>query len=177
MYYLQPAWHSVKETTIANCNTKAGFKTAKGTHGSAADPTIAVTDSVDNDVDDPLDDLPLTRLVAANVTMGDFVSIDDDVPTCEEMSDDAIIDKIDVARENSPGEDDSGDDQTTEFASESPSVDMALKACKTLRLILQTQLNVTDILEKLCHVDKYVSQIDLSKRCAKQALITDFSRM
>ena len=30
-----------------------------------------------------------------------------------------------------------------------------------------------DVLEKLCEVDKYVSQIDLRKQHARQALITD----
>ena len=35
------------------------------------------------------------------------------------------------------------------------------------------QSKVTDVLEKLCEVDKCVSQIDLRKRRAKQALITD----
>ena len=33
---------------------------------------------------------------------------------------------------------------------------------------------MTDILEKLCDIDKCVTQIDLSKRCAKQSIITDF---
>ena len=35
------------------------------------------------------------------------------------------------------------------------------------------QSNVTDVLEKLCEVDKCVSQTDLRKRSARQALITD----
>ena len=35
------------------------------------------------------------------------------------------------------------------------------------------QSNVTDVLEKLYEVDKCVSQIDLRKRRARQALITD----
>ena len=36
---------------------------------------------------------------------------------------------------------------------------------------------MTDVLEKLCEVDKCVSQIDLRKRRARQALITDIFRM
>ena len=179
MYYLQQAWQSVNETTIANCYTKAGFKT---TDDSSTDPSTDLTDSTHlNDLDDdPLDELPLARLVGANITMNDYVSVDDDVPTCEDISDDTIVDDIITARDNRPGDDDEDDDHadTANAAPvDPPSVDIALKACETLRLFLQQQSNLTDVLEKLCQVDKCVSQIDLSKRCAKQALITDFFRM
>ena len=44
-------------------------------------------------------------------------------------------------------------------------------------LSLNTNKTVTDVLEKLCQVDKYVSQIDLRIWRAKQALITDIFRM
>ena len=79
-----------------------------------------------------------------------------------------------------PDDDDDDDDMTGDHdivPVEPPTVDTALKACSTLRLFLQQQTDVTDILEKLCAIDKCVTQIDLSKRCAKQSMITDFFRM
>ena len=170
MHNLQQAWNNVNETTIANCYKKADFK--------VFDDTDAVDIEADID-EDPLDDLPLARLMGSNFTMNDYVSVDNDVPTCEELTDDAIVDDIVASRDATPDDNDNGDDaDDLEIPPvEPPTVDMALKACDTLRLFLQQQTNVTDILEKLCHVDKCVMQIDLSKRCAKQSVITDFFRM
>ena len=59
MHYLQQAWNNVTETTIANCYRKAGFKTIDNTE---------TTDNIETEIeDDPLDDLPLARLVGANI--------------------------------------------------------------------------------------------------------------
>ena len=83
MHYLQRAWNNVIETTIANCYKKAGFK--------VSDDTDAV--DIETDIDeDPLDDLPPVRLLGANFTMSDYVGADGNVPTCEELTDDAIVD-------------------------------------------------------------------------------------
>ena len=52
-----------------------------------------------------------------------------------------------------PDDDDDDDDMTGDHdivPVEPPTVDIALKACSTLRLFLQQQTDVTDILEKLC---------------------------
>ena len=172
MHYLQQAWNNVTETTIANCYRKAGFKTIDDTE---------TTDDIETEIeDDPLDDLPLSRLVGANFTLSDYVSVDDDLPTCETLTDEAIVDDIIAARDVMPEDDDDDDDMTGDHdivPVEPPTVDLALKACSTLRLFLQQQTDVTDILEKLCAIDKCVTQIDLSKRCAKQSMITDFFRM
>ena len=172
MHYLQQAWNNVTETTIANCYRKAGFKTIDDTE---------TTDDIETEIeDDPLDNLPLSRLVGANFTLSDYVSVDDDLPTCETLTDEAIVDDIIAARDVMPEDDDDDDDMTGDHdivPVEPPTVDLALKACSTLRLFLQQQTDVTDILEKLCAIDKCVTQIDLSKRCAKQSMITDFFRM
>ena len=131
------------ETTIANCYTKAGFKT---TDNSATNPSAIITDSTHLD-DDPLDDLSLARLVGANITMNDYVSVDDNVPTCEDISDDTIVDDIITVRDNRPGDDDEDDDHANTANAapvDPPSADMALKACETLILFLQQQSNLTD---------------------------------
>lgn len=171
MHYLQQAWNSVTETTVANCYRKAGFKISDD--ADISDEQIEIDE-------DPLDDVPLARLVGANFIMDDYVSVDDDLPTCEELTDDAIVDYIIAARDATPDDDDDDDDRSDEqnaILVPPPTVDMALKACDTLRRFLQQQTDMTAVLEKLCHVDKCVNQIDLSKRCAKQSVITDFFRM
>ena len=142
----------MNKTTIANCYKKAGFK--------VSDDTDAV--DIEADIDNnPLENLPLARLMGSNFTMSDYVSVDD-VPTCEELTDNAIVDDI-AASMDATADDNEDDDWANNLEIppvESPTADMALKACDTLR-----------------HVDKCVMQIDLSKTCAKQSMITDFFRM
>ena len=102
MHYLQQAWNNVTETTIANCYRKAGFKTIDDTE---------ITDDIETEIEEgPLDDLPLARLVGANFTLSDYVSVDDDLPTCKTLTDEAIVDDIIAARDVMPDDDD--DDMT-----------------------------------------------------------------
>ena len=151
MHYLQGAWNNVNETTIPNCYKKAGFK--------VSDDTDAVDIEADID-EDPLDDLPLARLLGSNFMMSNYVGVDDNVPTCEELTDDAIVDDIVASRDATNDDNDDDADDLEIPPVEPPTVDMALKACDTMRLFLQQQTNVTDILEKLCHVDKCVMQTE-----------------
>ncbi|MEW8546499.1 MAG: transposase, partial [Candidatus Thiodiazotropha sp.] len=173
LYFLQQAWRSVTQQTIANCYGHAGFK---------INDDVSQTESTANDDDeDPLDDLPLARLIGNNITIDEYVSVDDNVPVCDVLTEDSIVDDIIAARPTSAACDGDGDDDDDEQADEAPveppSSDMALSACDTLRHFLQGQPGVDDILGKLCDIDRCVSRIDLSRRCAKQALITDFFRV
>ena len=110
--------------------------------------------------------------------MEDYVSVDDDVPTCDDLSEESIVDDIIAARSttcNADADDDDDDDEQTDGSSaEPPSVDSALAACETLRLFLQGQPGLDEVLGNLCNINKSATKIDLSRRCAKQALITDF---
>ena len=70
----------------------------------------------------------------------------DDLPTCETLTDEAIDDII-ATRDVMPDDDD--DDMTCDHdivPVEPPTVDTALKAGCTLRFFLQQQTDVTDIL-------------------------------
>ena len=132
LYFLQQAWNSVTQQTIANCYRHAGFK--------VADDDSQPDTSADDADDDPLDDIPLARLIGSNISMEDYVSVDDDVPTCDDLSEESIVDDIIAARSttcNADADDDDDDDEQTDGSSaEPPSVDSALAACETLRLFL-----------------------------------------
>ena len=172
LYFLRQAWNSVMQTTLANCYRHAGFKVTN-------DDSESTTSNDATDDDDPLDDLPLARLIGNNITMEEYVSVDDDVPTCEDLSEDSIVDDIIAARStegNTDADDDDDDGHTDEATAEPPSVESAQAACDTLRLFLQGQPGFDDVLGSLCNINKSVAKIDLSRRCAKQALITDFFR-
>ena len=157
LYFLRQAWNSVTQTTIANCYRHAGFKVTN-------DDSESATSNYATDDDDPLDDLPLARLIG-NITMEEYVSVDDDVPTCEDLSEDSIVDDIIAARStegNTDADDDDDDGQTDEAAAEPPSVESALAACDTLRLFLHGQPGFDDVLRSLCNINKSVAKIDLS---------------
>ena len=77
--------------------------------------------------------------------MSDYVSVDDNVLTCKDLTDDTIVDDIVTARDATPDVD---NDQANDLEIppvEPPTIDMALKACDSLQLFLQQQTNVTII--------------------------------
>ena len=98
MHFLQQAWNNITETTIANCYWKAGFKTTDDT-----DTTGDIETEIE---DDPLEDLPLARLVGATFKLRDYVSADDDLSTCETLTDEAILNYIIAARDVMPDDND-----------------------------------------------------------------------
>ena len=148
--------------TIANCYDHPGFKIADD---------VSQTETTADDDDNPLDDLPLARLVGSKITMEKYVSFHD-VPICDDVTEDSIVDDIISARppssECDAEADDDDNEQADEMTMKPPSVDIALSACDTLLHFLQGQLGLEEVLSKLCDTDKCVSNIDLSICCAKQ---------
>ena len=63
--FLQQAWRSVSQQTIANCYHHAGFK--------IKDDTNQTDTPIDDE--DPLDDLPLARLKGSASTMTEYVAV------------------------------------------------------------------------------------------------------
>lgn len=64
---------------------------------------------------------------------------------------------MDTARDATPDDNDNEEDGANKQNAglvPPPTVDIALKVCYTFRQFLQQQTDTTDILEKLCHVDK-----------------------
>ena len=143
---------------------------------------LADTNQTETIIDDKdsLDDLPLARLIGSASTRTEYVAIDDDVPTCKEVTNESIVDDIISARPTTSmhdtKDDDDNDKQTDDTHVEHPSVDMAISACETLRAYLQGQPGLDDMIGRLSDIDRCISKIDLSRCCAKQALITNFFR-
>lgn len=86
LYLLQQAWCSVTQQTIIKCYAWATFKSAN---------KVALLES-DSDDDDSLDDLLLATLIVSNVhvSMDDSFTIDDNSLTCDNVTDDSIIEDI-----------------------------------------------------------------------------------
>lgn len=82
LFMLRTAWHLVSSTTIANCFRHAGFLQPESQPETAAE--------------DPEDDIPLAALrrLTSGVRFDDYTSIDDDIPTCADLSDTDIINSI-----------------------------------------------------------------------------------
>ena len=100
---LHQAWRSATAKTIANCYRHAGFDVT-------SEPRPDADNDSDSNDDDPTDDIPHARLlnIAPGVSMIDFVTADDNVPTCADFSDDDIVDSFVSAR--NPENNDSNDD-------------------------------------------------------------------
>ena len=96
------------------------------------------------------------------------------------MTDESIVDDIITARPTTSmpdmEDDDDNDEQTDDTHIEPPPVDMAISACDTLQAYLQGQPGLGDMIGRLSDIDRCISKIDLSRRCAKKALITNFFR-
>ena len=73
-------------------------------------------------------------------------------------------------------EDDDNDEQKEDTHIEPPPVDMVISACDTLQAYLQGQPCLGDMISRLSNINRCISKLDLSRRCAKQALITNFFR-
>ena len=166
LFFLRQAWHSVTQQTITNCYARAGFKL-----------TDQVSQSIDEE--DPLDEIPLARLIGINVTMDEYVGVDDMLPTCDDLKEESIVEDIISSRESPTDvcDGDVEDEQCDPVPVEPPTIEMAFTACETLRHFLQGQPDVSEALDKLCDIDRCISKIDLSRRCAKQSLITNFFRV
>ena len=96
--------------------------------------------------------------------MEDYVSVDDDVLTCDDLSEESIVDDIIAARStacNADADDDDDDDKRTDGSSaDQPSMESALAACETSRLFLHGQPGLDDVLGNLCNINKSVTSAD-----------------
>ncbi|KAL3265877.1 hypothetical protein HHI36_010070 [Cryptolaemus montrouzieri] len=122
------ALNKLKSTTIFNCYKHAGF-VREG-------PGIADSISLAADNNDD-DDVPLSfwsralkeRLPIENEKLEQYSPVDDDIATCEEATDENILDNVIV---NSQDSDDNDVDDGPEENCPTPSVSEALKAAEEL---------------------------------------------
>lgn len=128
------AWSKLTPATISNCFKHAGFVR------DSPSPSVAVaTDKEDYDDDD---DQPLSEWARAlkeglplgNEELEQYSTVDDDLVTCEEPTDETILQNVIV---NRPDSDDNNDDDLEENCT-SPSVSEALKAAEVLNVFVHS---------------------------------------
>ncbi|KAL1416332.1 hypothetical protein MTO96_028056 [Rhipicephalus appendiculatus] len=82
MHYLSTSWDSVTSETVSSCFRKCGFQrqlASEDTERSEDDPVACASD-IDDDINEEF------LSTGADAPFAEFVSIDDNVPTCEPQS-------------------------------------------------------------------------------------------
>ncbi|CAH0722847.1 unnamed protein product, partial [Brenthis ino] len=129
------------------------------------------------------DDVPLSiwakaidkhQLPITNEDFEQYARVDDAVATCEEPSDENIVDNMIADDANSKDSD--GDDDEPEFYP-TLSVSEALKAAETLNVFVQTNFDDDHMKTMMSRIHNAVqSSYYRTKVCQKQTQITDFLR-
>lgn len=154
---LNYAWKSVKPTTISNCFSHSGFKSA---------------DITPSDSDEEDDDIPLAQLTKLPVPFDQYTAVDDNVPTSEPLTDQDIVDDI-VQTRQQPNDDESDDDDEPQQTTPTPTAKMAAEACKILTAFLESKDNTTALLNHLMPVTDFVTRAELVLKF-QQLKITDY---
>lgn len=156
IYDLRIAWNRVTPITIQNCFNHSGFIVS----GSDNSPDTA------EDFGNIFE--KMSRYLPPNHTPDSYLSIDDEVITCEVSSVQDII--HDFMGSDAVDHDDVDDDEIIS----PPSSKKAREAVTTLRSFLASQGNdnYTDILGEL---SLYINKVSIESR--KQCLITDFFKV
>ena len=154
---LNYAWKSVKPTTISNCFSHSGFKSA---------------DITPSDLDEEDDNIPLAQLTKLPVPFDQYTAVDDNVPTSELLTDQDIVDDI-VQTRQQPNDDESDDDDEPQQTTPTPTAKMAVKACQILTAFLESKDNTTALLNHLMPVTDFVTRAELVLKF-QQLKITDY---
>ena len=175
MRLMQQALEMVQPRTIANCFRQANFQ--------CPDSSNDVTETNSGTDDDPEDDIPLARLAQlglSTATIQDYMTVDDNLPTSERLTDNDIINDIISSRfTESQDADDNADDNENIDAdrrdTELPtSLSEAMDACAKLQNYFEQCEHSDDFLISLGRMTDVLMKQDFKKRCGKQTLITGF---
>ncbi|XP_050681804.1 tigger transposable element-derived protein 4-like [Leptidea sinapis] len=184
---IQDAWTHLKQGTIFNCYKHAGFvrSNVECTISSNADDFNEEC-TIPSNADDfnEEDDVPLSvwaraigrhHLPITNEDFEQYVFVDDAVATCDEPSDENIVENIIANDANSKDSDD--DDGEPEEIHPTLSVSEALKAAETLSVYVQTNFDDDLMKTMMSQIHNAVrSSYYRTKVCQKQTQITDFLR-
>ncbi|XP_063896995.1 tigger transposable element-derived protein 4-like [Helicoverpa armigera] len=172
---IQDAWTQLKQITIFNCYKHAGFV--------QSNVECTITSSNADDFNEE-DDVPLSvwarainghQLPITNEDFEQYAFVDDAVATCEEPTDENIVENIIATDSNTIDSD--GDDGESEEIHPTVSVSEALKAAETLSVFVQTNLDDDLMKTMMSRIHNAVrSSYYRTKVCQKQTQITDFLR-
>ncbi|XP_060810034.1 tigger transposable element-derived protein 4-like [Amyelois transitella] len=161
------AWNKLTSATISNCYKHAGF---------VRDSASVAADNDDGDIDD---DVPLSvwaralnkGLPIGNEELEHYSTIDDDLVTCEEPTDENIVQNIIV---NSQDSDDNNDVDGQEQNCTTPSVSEALKAAEVLTLFVHSNFEDDNMKSIMSQLHNAVRTSYYKNKKQKQSKITDF---
>jgi hypothetical protein len=149
IHKVDSAWKGVTSMTIRNCFQKAGFSKETDL------PIELEADAEPNIMQDKLSQLN-KRLNQFDFNQFAYVSIDEDLPTRGEITDEQIIDTIIGTHNN---DDDSDDDVASEDSTPKLTSRAANDALDTLRLFLmQADEDNTGLLKNLDNIGDYIGK-------------------
>ena len=164
LHLLSQAWNNVRQSTIANCFRHAGF---------------TVTDSTpeEEEEDDIEDNIPLATLRTHGLSpdvLHTFTTVDEDIETCADLSEDAIVEEIRM--KNAPEEitDNTSADDINEPQIQPPSSEEIMAACEVMRHYFECPENSQEILQHLNVITDTVHRDNIMKRSAHHSRITSF---
>ena len=171
MRLMQQAWEMVQPRTIANCFRHANFQ--------CPDSSNDVTETNSRTDDDPEDDIPLARLAQlglSTATIQDYMTVDDNLPTSERLTDNDIINDIISSRstESQDADDNENIDADRRDTELPTSLSEAMEACAKLQNYFEQCEHSDDFLISLGRMTDVLMKQDFKKRCGKQTLITGF---
>lgn len=168
MWMLTKAWQNVSKTTISNCFKKSGFKIIEE---DVDEPTPLPIDVAPRDWTKVRDELDLQEL-----EFEDFVTFDDDVAVCGEVTENDILSSVglqpqpDEEMEQDDEEADNGEDdqQSSEYT-----VQDARKSLNVLKCLFTKKDFISDEVVKCINVlDSTLDTIHMNT--GKQSKINDF---
>lgn len=163
---LSQAWNCVTSSTISNCFRHAGF-----TQPDPASP--APEESEDFDIEDSI---PLARLGEHGLNpdiLQNFTTIDDDLRTCSELTEDDIVEEIKM-KKSADAQGQEENDNTTELPKPQPSSDETDAACEVLRRHFERRQNSEVYLYHLHVLIDVVNKDNIFRKSTKQTRITSF---
>lgn len=171
MWMASKAWANVTEKTIENCFKKSGFKRQNQEDEERVEEDCSAVDTPTNEYETPERWSEVTKsLNVEELTFEEFVSFDDDLATCGELSDADIIGSVSKDTEEDAGEDNG--DSEVEAPDPDPTLRDARCAITTLRRFLQKKTVMSDrAIQSIAVLDDALDKVTLSGR---QTTISDF---
>lgn len=158
------AWNKLTSAAIFNCFKHAGF---------VRDSASVVANNDDTDDDVPLSILARAlnnQLPIGNEELKQYSAIDDDLATCEEPTEENIVQNIIV---NSHDSDDNNEDDLEENCT-IPSVSEAIKAAEVLNVFVHSNFEDDTIKSHMSRLYNAVRTSYYTNKTRKQTKITDF---
>lgn len=171
MWMASKAWNNVTAKTIENCFLKSGFKRQnQDDEGEDVDCSVAGT-STDDAIRPEQWAQITTSLDIEGITFEEFVSFDDDLAVCGQLTDTDIIASVSKPEEEEDDANDS-DDGVAEAPDPVPSLRDARCAISTVQKFLQQKTVMSDqVVQSIAILDNAIDKVTLT---GKQTTIRDF---